>query len=74
MTFDEWFESQGLRDSQRKACEAAWEAATTNAWKSMDPDILMEYGRTDGRREWVSVGAWLSEGRCIAAINTKDDQ
>ena len=27
-----------------------------------DVDILAEYGRTDGRREWVSVGVWLRPG------------
>ena len=29
-------------------------------------DILAEYSRTDGRREWVNVGTWLRSGEVVA--------
>lgn len=31
-----------------------------------DVDILAEYSRTDGRREWVNVGVWLRPGEVVA--------
>lgn len=33
------------------------------------PDILAEYSRTDGRREWVTVGKWLRPGEVVAHMD-----
>lgn len=32
-------------------------------------DILAEYSRTDGRREWVSVSTWIRPGEVVALID-----
>lgn len=34
-----------------------------------DVDILAAYSRTDGRREWVSVGTWLRPGEVVAHMD-----
>jgi hypothetical protein len=31
-------------------------------------DVLVKYSRTDGRREWASVGAWLYPGDAIVIV------
>ena len=43
-----------------RAAMVALEAAAAEV------DILAAYSRTDGRREWVSVGTWLRHGEVVA--------
>ncbi|MCC0042787.1 MAG: hypothetical protein H6880_11480 [Rhodobiaceae bacterium] len=31
-----------------------------------EAEVLAEYGRDDGRREWVNVGVWLRPGEVVA--------
>ena len=31
-------------------------------------DVIAVYGGNDGRRDWVSAGAWLNEGDVIAVV------
>lgn len=44
--------------------------AAIAAIREIDRDeTLASYSRTDGRREWVSVGAWLHPGEAIVKID-----
>ena len=49
------------------AIEALREALAQQG--EQQPDVLAEYTRTDGRRQWESVGAWLLPGEQIAVIS-----
>jgi hypothetical protein len=35
-------------------------------------EVLAQNRRTDGRREWSSVGAWLQPGQSIAILSADD--
>lgn len=35
-------------------------------------EVLADNRRTDGRREWSSVGAWLQPGQSIAILSADD--
>ena len=37
-------------------------------------EVLAQNRRTDGRREWSSVGAWLQPGQSIAILSADDPQ
>jgi hypothetical protein len=37
-----------------------------------DIDVIAEYGGKDGKRDWVSAGAWLLPGDVIAVMSLQD--
>lgn len=43
--------------------------AALDASADDEADILAEYSRTDGRREWVTVGTWLRPGEVVAHMD-----
>jgi hypothetical protein len=51
------------RDDMLAAYDAGKRAAL--AVRGEPEDILATYSRTDGRREWVTVGCWLRPGEEI---------
>lgn len=44
-------------------------AEMIDAAHAADVDILAEYSRQDGRREWVDVGTWLRPGEVVAHMD-----
>lgn len=39
-----------------------------------DVEVLAEYGRDDGRRDWVTVGAWLYPGDRIVVLRREEQR
>ena len=58
----------GTEDVVRLDAALAAVAAERERWLSHEVDILAAYSRTDGRREWVSVGVWLRRGEVVALM------
>lgn len=48
--------------------EDAWER------REDDLDVLASYDRDDGRRSWISVGAWLLPGDVIAVVHARQEK
>ena len=40
--------------------------------RDVEWDVLAEYSRTDGRREWVSLGTWLLPGDSVVQANVTE--
>lgn len=80
-----WYclDREGLAMLCKDEADARAEAADNDkAWPSRAPhravllgevaadvDILAAYSRSDGRREWVSVGTWLRPGEVVAHMD-----
>ena len=46
--------------------------STSTVGRDDEWDVLAEYSRTDGRREWVSLGTWLLPGDAVVQISVAD--
>jgi hypothetical protein len=53
---------------QLRAYAAAAVAAERENWRDK-VDVLLLYGGSDGRRDWVSAGAWLYPGDVLAVVS-----
>lgn len=53
---------------------AAVPMAMPTATPDLEPNVIAEYSRKDGHREWTSVGTWLRPGEAVAIITVSTPQ
>jgi hypothetical protein len=61
----QWSNSREAMAALQRLLDAADEAEDV-------AEVLAANRRTDGRREWSSVGAWLQPGQSIAILSAED--
>jgi hypothetical protein len=61
----QWSNSREAMAALKRLLDAADEAEEV-------VEVLAQNRRTDGRREWAGVGAWLQPGQAIAKLSADD--